>query len=800
MSNNIKQVINYTGAFKGSFSFRPLIKYWEKKGASNKVFSSHYKIITEKLKSAPELLQPITDLSVVEKNNELIEELLNICFPPAIQDHELYAAVYPDRLESFYETPGFKRLGLFENQMNSKSFNENCCLTRDGRTVAAYAGIISGFYGLNVSYEYPIIYTRTDEKTGLERHYRIRIYSWFCEFRNSGKLKEITEEEKKRLFDNLDNIKVLREIIPPENFEVDGFFILNAVDITDQETISSLKFDLIQKESIMSRGKFENLQHKLRTLLKKPEINLGLIAFPSENKNMKYALKMGSSIVLQDRFVENELVAECKMYDEVLNTKGVRIIYDIKDFGCSPRVEEAFLNVGIRNLLIAPLIYKDELIGILEIASSIPGDLNKINVLKLADVYPLFAICIESSLDDLNKSIQSVIKEKCTAIHPAVEWRFRDVAMAYLDNLRNDIIEEMEDIVFENVYPFYGYSDVKDSSVYRNSAIQSDLIENLKLAQEIIIKVSSETSMPILEELSFRISNLVENLDKGLSSSGEVEVIDFLRNEVESTFGYLQDVSPGIMDMIKAYREKLDPMSGFLFKKRKEVEESIMLVNETISTELEIQQDKAQKIFPHYFEKYKSDGVEHNIYLGSSLVADKKFNQMHLKSLRLWQLVTMCIIAKKCIELKDRLSIPLDTTHLIYVQNTTLSVQFLYDEKKFDVANTYDIRHEIIKKRIDKAEIKGTNERLVSPGKIAIVYSQETEAEEYKQYFNFLKTKNYIKGDIENLELADMQGIHGLKALRVSVNSNLVIDKSDDDKLFDQTLKTSGEYLGSLKN
>ncbi|MCI0715418.1 MAG: hypothetical protein L0Y77_03740 [Chlorobi bacterium] len=124
----------------------------------------------------------------------------------------------------------------------------------------------------------------------------------------------------------------------------------------------------------------------------------------------------------------------------------------------------------------------------------------------------------------------------------------------------------------------------------------------------------------------------------------------------------------------------------------------------------------------------------------------------------------------------------------------------MYDEKKFDIANTFDVRHEIIKKRIDKAEIKGSGERLSCPGKIAIVYSQETEAEEYKQYIAFLKTKNYIKGDVEGLELADMQGIHGLKALRVSVNSNLVIDKSDDEKLFEQTVKTSSEYIGSTKN
>jgi len=96
--------------------------------------------------------------------------------------------------------------------------------------------------------------------------------------------------------------------------------------------------------------------------------------------------------------------------------------------------------------------------------------------------------------------------------------------------------------------------------------------------------------------------------------------------------------------------------------------------------------------------------------------------------------------------------------------------------------------------------LKTTNERLSSPGKIAIVYSHDNEAEEYKQYINFLKTKNYITSEVESFELADMQGVHGLKALRISVNSNFVIDKNNEDRIIDQTLKTTREYIDSLKN
>jgi hypothetical protein len=97
-----------------------------------------------------------------------------------------------------------------------------------------------------------------------------------------------------------------------------------------------------------------------------------------------------------------------------------------------------------------------------------------------------------------------------------------------------------------------------------------------------------------------------------------------------------------------------------------------------------------------------------------------------------------------------------------------MAIKFRMDEKQFDVDGAYNIRYEIIKKRIDKAHIKGTNERLTTPGKLAIVYSQDKDATEYMKYINFLQSRNQL-GKIEFLELEDLQGVSGLKALRVEV-------------------------------
>ena len=81
----------------------------------------------------------------------------------------------------------------------------------------------------------------------------------------------------------------------------------------------------------------------------------------------------------------------------------------------------------------------------------------------------------------------------------------------------------------------------------------------------------------------------------------------------------------------------------------------------------------------------------------------------------------------------------------------------------------YNIRYEIIKKRIDKALVKGTRERLNQPGKIAIVYSQQKEAREYLDFIEFLQNKDLLTKDLEELELEEMQGVYGMKAIRVTV-------------------------------
>jgi hypothetical protein len=195
---------------------------------------------------------------------------------------------------------------------------------------------------------------------------------------------------------------------------------------------------------------------------------------------------------------------------------------------------------------------------------------------------------------------------------------------------------------------------------------------------------------------------------------------------------------------------------------------------------LDKKQLEAQNMYPHYFERFKTDGVEHNMYIGESITKEESFNLIYLYNLRLWQLQVMCEMENTYYQMQQNFPIQLDVASMILVFNQPLSISFRMDEKQFDVDGTYNARYEIVKKRVDKANIKGTKNRIADKGKITIVYSQKQDEMEYLRYIKFLQSKHYLGDDVEIVELEDLQAVTGLKAIRV----NILYHKQNETKAF----------------
>lgn len=757
--------------FVCELSLEPLVRFWQQYVSQAPSGQGRFAAgLHDALAAAPALLEPIVDLSTIAAHQELVEALMALIFPPASWEQLYAAALIPYQLRSVYATPSFARQLMAADGMLQAHLNVDDKTIAQVRVMHAYAHILHRVYGVDLNFDYPLIFTTTDPATGLEQHFKPHWGGRFVDVKTVGTLPSLSAATQKHLLANLHDLPVVMDILPPERFLLQGFTVLTLTDVTDQEVLSSLKRDLIDRESIVSGARFQKLQDKLRTLFRQPGLSFGIAALQGEEV---YVLNSRSVIQHGCIFADSQHynVTEClgSIYEQAVRQGEVLIIDDLLTYPQRSSVEDCLIEQGVRNIVVAPLYYQDELIGTLELSSAQPGELNAMNAMKLREVLPLFSIAVKRSMEELNARIQTIIKEQCTAIHPAVEWRFRQAAMHWVQGRQEGMLQEMEPIVFDAVYPLYGVSDIRGSSTQRNAAIQADLILQLELARDVLLTGYGVRPLPILQALAYHVGRHVTRLEAGLGSGDESAIVDFLRRDVEPLFGHMQGFASEVQECIDRYRQALDTPLGTVYRQRRDFEESVTMLNETLSAYLHREQERAQAMFPHYFEVHKSDGVEHSIYVGAALVEHGQFDTLYLHNLRLWQLMAMIGLARQAVHLRERLPVPLDTAHLILVQHTPLSIRFRFDERRFDVDGAYNAHYEIMKKRIDKAVLRGTQERLTQPGKIAIVYSQPKEAVEYREYIAYLQAAGYLTADVEECELDDLQGVDGLQALRVTV-------------------------------
>jgi hypothetical protein len=759
--------------FERRLSLAALIRFWDEMAREDSVRAELARSLQTRLREAPELQGPIEDLSVLDRHRSLLDALMSAVFPPAFMNQSHSAAMIPFHLRSIYGTRAFERTLVGADGVVQGQLNLDARSLKSFRLLNAYALTLYRVYGIESHVDYPLIFTTRNPETGLDRHFKIYFDGSFVDVEPLRPFPPLSEELRQRLGAHAVDADELAALIPPGSVRFSGFTVFKAVDVTDQEVLSSIKRDLIDKESIVSNARFEALQAKLRTLFHRPALHLSLAAIEG---NRVLVLNSGHQLASGCIFAGSihHKVADFagSVYERAIARGEPIFVEDVAAVAVRTPTEDAILKKGMRSVVIAPLHYQQQPIGTLSLTSPNPGDVNSLLAPRLQEVLPLFSMAVKRSVDELHARIQAFIKEKATAIHPVVEWRFRQAVLESLERQPSGGPSggELPPIVFRDVYPLYAVSDIRGSSTHRSSAIQADLLTQLGLARAVLRAAHDARALPILEHLTDRIDIHSSGIEINLRSGDEMSVMNFLKADVEPLFDHVQTFGDRVRERIDAYRTAVDPALGLIYARRKDFDESVTLINDVISSYIDLEEQAAQSMFPHYFEKQKTDGVDYTIYVSRSLREDGIFDPLYLKNLRLWQLMVACGIALRAERLKDRLPVALDVTSLILIQHAPLAIRFRADEKRFDVDGAYNVRYEIIKKRIDKAMVRGTTERLTQPGKIALVYSHSSEAQEWREYIEHLQRRRYLSGDVEELELDELQGAQGLRALRVAVD------------------------------
>ena len=241
-----------------------------------------------------------------------------------------------------------------------------------------------------------------------------------------------------------------------------------------------------------------------------------------------------------------------------------------------------------------------------------------------------------------------------------------------------------------------------------------------------------------------------------MEAGDEVRIIAHLRDKIHPALELVRRHSDDVEMMVKRYLKSIQTDSGGCDRHRQEFKHSVQQINESIMLYLHQEQAASQRLAPHYFERSALHGVQHAMYFGKTLLRDRNsYHSSMLSNLRLWQILVMCGAAQRTVMLQERLSIKLQTAHLILVQDQPVSIAFDYDEKKVRLEGHESVRYDLVKNKIARMVDKGVANPLAKPGTLTVVYSSDKERHEYLNYIQFLSWKSYFKGKIEEFMLGD---------------------------------------------
>ena len=631
------------------------------------------KVIWEKLMQFPELRTGIEDFHNLDKYEEVLSVLLQPLFPEPLQDNEIKMVTLPFEYIGFYPTRRLSNIlkNAGEDQtLKMKGFNI------DQAYIYACSYILANHYQMPVvTFNRPIYIEIPNHDTGRTYTYRVLLNGDFMQLEATDKALDLTQEDVDELLQNGDNIELWRAKFPPGSFILKGFGLMNLYDSTQDTLISELRSLFLRKDDTV----FDDFQAHIQQLFGIKDLQIGISVYNTCKKETSnnFFNKETRSLF----FKEGEALDYTKIFCNGIHTCVIKdtqpmTIADTEAYGRKNNKNQFYHRLkakGIKSVLLVPFKIKGNLLQVLEIASPRINEMNPLSAGNLDDIIPFAKIAVERYFEESENEVESTIQENYTSIHPTVKWRFVDAATKF-NAEKNRGVENpvLEDIVFEQVFPLYGQSDIVASSKARNESIQADLELQLLLVIDTFKKVMDIQDFPIYKQLIFRIENCLKSVRKGLKAGDEIGILDFLRREIYPVFNHVKTLSPELGKAVADYIAQIDPTLKVVYRQRKAYEDTVTMLNEKLASLIDRRQEEAQKMFPHYFERYKTDGVEYNIYIGDSLVNGRTFNKVYLQNLRLWQLQTMCDIEQLTFDLIKEMPYPLRVASLILVHSLSL--------------------------------------------------------------------------------------------------------------------------------
>lgn len=744
------------------------------KGAKYRV--EYAKSLLEEIAKIPELSSGITSKKIIKDNSELIHNLLADLFPTALTYNEIKAVSLPFHNYNFNFTKRFQQ--ILDDAGESFEVNIRDFATEDFYILSCCL-ILNAYYGENFDISRPLFYDIPD-KDGILKHYRITYNADFVDIIPTEKAIIISDDDIRLLKDNYDNIAIWKEKFPQHSWILKGFGIVTLFDVTIENSISNLKSNLIKSEA--ENSIMDIVERSFRSIFRIPNLKVGIVFL---NNAIDSFFEMNRNINITSFFNYPELdqnpvlkFQSIQFFKEVVKAPEYYCISDIDNLIAQPQFSlyaTLLKSKNIESFILAKLHKVDSFQGFIEVVSDKKYVLHSVNSKKINAVLPFINDTVERIDSEIKNQFEAIIQREFTTIHPSVYWKFLDEAKNYFRFSNDNVNYVFKEIEFDFVYPLFGETDIKGSSYLRNLATKNDIENQLNELINMFDYARKLSSNLLFEQRFTELSSYKNEFIDDLNTYTEFQIQNYINQNIHPVLKKFDEFEL-MKPLVQSYAKKLDSTLTKYCPFRSKYDAAIIKVNKDLAEVIDVSQQKIQKVFPHYFERFKSDGIEHNAYIGSSISPDLIYDNLYLYNLRLWQIQTMCEMVRNHYTINADLEIEL--TSLILVYNYPINIRFRFDEKRFDVASSSDVRFQMIKKRIDKANKKNEEERIVRSRFLTIVYLNENDKKEYQRYLNFLIQKNFFIGKIEDFEIEDLQDISGLRAMRIEINLELQLERN----------------------
>ncbi|MCJ8163454.1 hypothetical protein MKJ04_01285 [Pontibacter sp. E15-1] len=777
----MKNELLYTGANKvghspvvATLSFRT---FWDdvraQRHASGSAQAYLQQHLLQELDQHPDWLGdiPLADSSAYKPLFRLVQAYL---LPPSIPpDALLWGLGLPMSPAVFFGTDALYR--LLHHSHTSKIFS---AVPVQGMENAdqlnlfyLYSFLLERFYNYASNLSEKIVFTLNEEHTGLVKYYSLALNLQFVEVEVIGELPELDLKDVYMV--GASSFAYLQEVLPLGMFHFRGFTTLTATDETAHYVVEDIKTSIIGQDTASFIETSQHVLKLLQAVVGTDKVTFGLLPFVELNhKLIGFHDGHPLSLLMQWGSPDAGSRSELMAFLEDFRKKPAWMFFQAgnENAHAYPFIATMLQERQGAGLVLLPVFRNTRLVGILEVTSAVQGMLSDKTLSRLGQVIPLLAELLHRSLHEFNVQLDRVIKQEFTPLQPSIQWKVNEVAWEYLKALlREEEHPEIGPVSFSEVYPLYGAIDMRDSTVERNRALRADLETEFEMLIHTLTDLNGHFKLSILDEKIATCRKWLDSLSEFLKMGSDIGINAFLEQEIRPLLRHYRLHYPETQQLMEAYFQHIDPEQGAAHQHRSSLEESMQRINKAVNREVKAFQEELQQSFPCYIESFRTDGVEYDVYIGQSITPARPFALLYLHNFRLMQMGFMARVTRLTHSLLPQMQVPIRTTQLIFAHGSTIDISFRKDEKRFDVEGAYNIRYQMVKKRIDKVHIKGTAERLTQPGKIAIVYFSNEVAEEYKRYIGYLQERQQLTGEVEHLELEELQGVSGLKAIRVSV-------------------------------